>query len=561
MKPSELLKNILEEESKRLKDLFDYPSYLAIHNLVRRMDVVISLTSRNTKSLQEDYSEFRAFFDYGWLPLLKHYYSKINLKDRLPFTLMTQELITLCDSSVSYSGKIEFCKQLLNYEKADLIKINRVNEREFSFAYLHKNSGIERFDNKSFSFYKDRIVERIIEVKKKEKPFDEKLIRKKVKNIVSSPDGNMIVYHTTEEIDDFYNQQGHFHMLRTQGYDEFGNKDSFGGIEYWRYVDLVELFMGTALMRIDACLELKEKVKTIDLHNTLSYTYYKNKIVQTYSNYLGLSKEVIEQIMSCLTLTKDNYESYLDYPSAPPPMFFEVSDNLLITSIAGCLTNPIILLNKELKRKYKKDYDKAVNNREDRFRNELFMFFQDKNIIKVPRGVNISFNNIHTDIDAIVFDIKTKTLGLFQLKWQDRYHHSMKERFSRISNLFDKANEWIGKIKSWVENNSDKSIISSLQINNQHKASPEIREVFIFVISRNQMNFTGVELDNSVAWSSWYQLIESQANIESNIANPIKEMYIKIKALEPKNRLKIDKLPQKGNLEVELGNYKIYHKQ
>jgi len=560
MKPSELLKNILEDESKKLKELFDYPSYLAIHNLVRRMDVVIPLTSRNSKSLQEDFSEFRAFFDYGWLPLLKHYYSKINLKDRLQFTLMTQELITLCDTSISYSGKIEFCKQLLNYEKADLIKINRVNEKEFSFTYIHENTGIEQFDNKSFNFYKERIIEKIIEVKKKEKPFDEKLIRKKVKNIVNSPDGNMIVYHTTKEIDDFYNQQGHFHMLRTQGYDEFGTKDTFGGIEYWRYVDLVELFMGTALMRIDACIELKEKVKTIDLHNTLSYTYYKDKIVQTFSDYLGLNKDTIEQIMSCLTLTKDNYEYYLDYPSAPPPMFFQVADNLLIISIAGCLKNPITLLNKELKRKYKKDYDKAVNNREDRFRNELFMFFQDKSIIKVPRGVNISFNNIHTDIDAIAFDPKTKTLGLFQLKWQDRYHHSMKERFSRISNLFDKANEWIGKIKYWVESNSDKSIISSLQINNQLKTSSEINEVYIFVISRNQMNFTGVELDDSVAWSSWHQLIESQANIGSNMANPIKEMFIKIKALEPKNRLKIDKLPNKANLEVELGDYKIYHK-
>jgi hypothetical protein len=36
MKPSESLKKIIEEETKRLKKLFDYPSYLAIHNLVRR---------------------------------------------------------------------------------------------------------------------------------------------------------------------------------------------------------------------------------------------------------------------------------------------------------------------------------------------------------------------------------------------------------------------------------------------------------------------------------------------------------------------------------------------
>ncbi|MFY9243670.1 MAG: hypothetical protein WAO74_11645 [Polaribacter sp.] len=559
MTPSESLKIILEEESKKLKELFDYQSYLAIHNLVRRMDVVIPLSSRASSSPQDDYAEFRAFFDYGWLPLLKFYYSKINLSDKLPFTLMTKEILSICDTSISYSGKIEFCKQLLNFEKADLIKINQVSDKEFSFTYLHKDSGIEQFDNISLNFYKDRIVEKIIDAKKKEKSFDENYIKEEVKRIVSSPDGNMIVYHTTEEIDNFYNQQGHFHMLRTQGYDEFDTKDIFGGIEYWRYVDFIEILMGTALMRIDACIELQKKVESIDLHNVLSYTYYKDKIVANFSNYLGLDKGVVKQIMSCLTLTKDNYEYYLDYPSAPPPIFFQVADNLLITSIAGSLTNPIVLLNKELKRKYKKDYDKAVNNREDRFRNELFMLFQNNRIVKIPRGINISFNSIHTDIDAVVYDAKTKTLGLFQLKWQDRYHHSMKERYSRISNLFDKANEWIGKIKYWIENNSAKSIISSLQINNQHKASTEIDEIFIFVISRNQMNFTGVELDSTVAWSSWYQLIESQANIGSNIDNPIKEMFVKIKALEPQNRMQRGEIPKQTTLVVGIGDYKIYN--
>lgn len=559
MTPSHILKEILDSESERLKELFDYPAYLAIHNIVRRMDVVIPLSSRSSKSPQNDYAEFRAFFDYGWLPLIKYYYSKINLSDRLPYTLMTRELLSFCDTSITYSGRIEFCRQLLHYEKANLIEIQKISHKEFSFKYLHENTGIERFDSISYDFYINRIVEKIIEKKKKQKPFDENYIREQVSKIVSSPDGNMIVYHTTEEIDEYYNQQGHFHMLRKQGYDEFDSKDIFGGIEYWRYVDFVELVMSAALMRIDACIELQKKVSSIDLHNVLSYTFYKDKIVKNYSNYLGLSEEIVEQIMSCLTLTKDNFEYYLDYPAAPPPVFFQVSDNLLITSIAGCLSNPMILLNKELKRKYKRDYDKAVNNREDRFRKELFMFFKDEHIIKIPRGINISFIDIHTDIDAVVFDVKTKTLGLFQLKWQDRYQHSMKERFSRISNLFDKANEWIGKVKYWIENNSKKSIISSLQINKENKISTEIEEVYIFVISRNQMNFTGVELDDSVAWSSWHQLIESQADIGSNINNPIKEMFIKIKALEPEKRLQREKLPNLSKLVIELVDCKVYN--
>ncbi|WP_203256882.1 hypothetical protein [Hyunsoonleella ulvae] len=350
----------------------------------------------------------------------------------------------------------------------------------------------------------------------------------------------MIVYHSTPILDEYYNQRGHFHMLRCQGYDDFGTKDVFGGIEYCRYVDLIEIIMGTSIMRLEACLELVKSYPKIDLHNILSYTCFQDREIKMYADYLDMSIKDVSQILSCVTLTKDNYNYYLDYPSAPPPMYFEVGKNLFIKSIAGVLTNPILLLNKELKRRYRSDYDKSVNKREDRFRSELFKFFPSDRIIKVPRGVNILFEGIKTDIDAIVYDTKTKNLGLFQLKWQDPYNYSMKERYSRISNLFDKANEWVNKMKYWVLNNDSKTIINSLQINNIKVKFSEINDVKIFVLSRNQMNFTGVELDDTVAWSSWHQLIESQASVELKLDDPITEMFVKIKALAPKRRVALD---------------------
>ena len=135
-------------------------------------------------------------------------------------------------------------------------------------------------------------------------------------------------------------------------------------------------------------------------------------------------------------------------------------------------------MNKELKRKYKRDYDRAVHNRENRFRNELFKIFPQENVIKIPNEINISFQNIRTDIDAVVFDEKTGTLGLFQLKWQDRYDYSMKERYSRITHMFPKANEWICKIKNWISLNDSKSILNALQIGSKLKSKIEI-----FIIS------------------------------------------------------------------------------
>ena len=226
-----------------------------------------------------------------------------------------------------------------------------------------------------------------------------------------------------------------------QGYDDFDNKDIFGGIEYWKYVTIVELIIGVGIKHTDACFMLKEENPRVLLENLLTYTQSKQRAISDYAKYMNWSEDEIKQIFEAITLTKDNFDYYLEYPCTPLPIFFEVGGELLIRSVAGCFSNPFSILNRELKRKYKKDYDKAVNNRENRFRNELFKLFPQNNVIKVPKEINISFNGIRTDIDAVVFDQTAGTLGLFQLKWQDRYGYSIKERYSRISNLFPKANE------------------------------------------------------------------------------------------------------------------------
>lgn len=561
MKPSELLKQKIDEEAKVLENNFGGESYWAIQNIVRRIDFILPLFWKREGWSEKEIDTYREFFNYGWAPVLKQYYTDINLNVHQPFPLMTDEMIFWADSNIQFSGKIEFCKQLLKYEKAGLISITSPKENEFTFSFLHEVTGIEQFDKMSMDFYKEQIVERIISEKKKAKSFDEEKIRRELRKIIKTPDGKMISYDSTPEIDEYYNQRGHYHILRLQGYDDFDTKDKFGGIEYWKYIDIIELVTGIAIMHMEACLELVKMNPEINLLNILSYTHYKDKAISSFSNYLGVSDHEIEQIFSCLTLTKENFDYYLEYPSTPPPMYFQVSENLTIRSIAGCLSNPFSLLNRELKRKFRIDYDKAVNRREDRFRNELFMFFPDERIIKIPREVNISYDGIKTDIDAVVFDSKTGTLGIFQLKWQDPYAKDMAERYSRMTNLFPKANEWVSKMKYWTTNNTSKTIINSLQINKQLKEKSEIKEICCFIISRNQMNFTGMEIDDeTVAWSSWYQLIESQVRIKTDIDDPIREMFVKIKSFSPEKRMKREELPQAENIEVQIGKLKVFYK-
>ena len=124
----------------------------------------------------------------------------------------------------------------------------------------------------SRDFFKEQIIERVIDQKKKDKPFNEQKIKAELRKIIKSPDGKMISYNTSPEIDEYYNQQGHYHVLRLQGYDDFDTVDKFGGIEYWKYVDIIELVTGVAIMHLEACLELVKMNPKVDLLNILKIT-------------------------------------------------------------------------------------------------------------------------------------------------------------------------------------------------------------------------------------------------------------------------------------------------
>jgi len=548
------LQSIIENEARKIKESFKGDNYFAVQNIVRRLDVFSSFSGG--KKVTREVGEL---FNFGWSNAIRPFFAELNLQTSHPFVEITQQDIAWADSAILFAGKLAFCKQIIEYEKAGFLEIVSPTTSEFGFRYLNPSVGIEYFERASADFFRENIVKKIIEEKKAKTKYDEKSIHKQLKSIIRNPYGKYISYNTTNDIDEYYNQKGHYHMLLLQGYDNFNTKDTFGSIAYWKYVDLIELIIGVAHMHRDACIELVRRNRNVDMHNVLSYNWFKDKTVKTYSDYLDVPVEEIEQIISCLTLSSQNYEYYMDYPSVPPPIYFQTSNNQLIRSVAGCMGNPIRLLNSELKRKFTKDYDEAVNRREDRFRRELFMFFPDQRIVKIPREINISFDGIKTDIDAVVYDTTTRSLGLFQLKWQDPFAQSMQERRSRISNLFPKANEWIDKMRIWTQSFDVKTILNALQITKYAPNARAVDNIYVFVIARNHIHFTGVKTNETVAWGSWYQIIESQAMVKANFDDPIKEMFVKLKMYSPELRIEREELPIRLNVDLKFGEYRIFN--
>lgn len=559
-KAATYIKEIIQTETLKIRDTFSGPSYHAIQHILRRLDFIILFYTDPPGKTEQEVDELRELYNYGWAPALKPFYTDLNIYTLQPFPEMYKEAMNWADGVIQFSGHIAFLNQLVDYEKADLIKLSIPKENEISFSYIVENAGLEYYDRKSHDFYRDMIVERMIDEKKKKDNLNEEEIKVKLREIIRNPKGKYISYDATPDIDEYYRKKGHYFILKLQGYDEFGEEDVFGGIEYWKYLDIIETLIGVAIMHTEACLELTKMNPKVDLQNLLTYTHFKDKTLDIYKNHFGAPQTEIEQIFSCITLNKENFNYYLEYPGASLPMYVQVSDNMLVRLIAGCLGNPFELLNRELKRKFEKDYFEAVNKREKRFRRELYHLFPHDNVIKIPKGIIIKIDGRETDIDAALFDTNTMTLGLFQLKWQDPFRKSMRERFSRITNLFQKATQWIEKVEYWLTNTEPKIILDTLDIKKYYKGEIHLTEVHLFVLSRNNMNFTNVDgMDDRVAWGTWYQMIESQAIVKSSSDNVIRDAFIKLKTLSPKNRMKNEKIPEIPNFETRFGKYRIYY--
>lgn len=204
-KASTYIKEIVENESLKVKDTFSGPSYHAIQHILRRLDFVLLFYSDAPGKTEQEVEELREFYNYGWAPALKPFYNALDINTFETFPEMYKEAMNWVDGVIQFAGHIAFFNQLVEYEKADLIKLEISKENEISFSYV-----VEYYDRKSRDFFRDMIVERMIEEKKKKDNLNEEEIKTKLREIIRNPSGKYISYDATPEIDEYYKKRALF---------------------------------------------------------------------------------------------------------------------------------------------------------------------------------------------------------------------------------------------------------------------------------------------------------------------------------------------------------------
>jgi len=527
--PINKLQSLLLLEAKRIENSTEADHLTSVIQIIKTIDYQYQF---NFGFGYLDAIQKLGKYEYGWGYVFSLFYKKYvgELKTK---NILKKNIIDWADSVVYLAGGIELCNQALSFEKAGLMQISLENHNNFRFAKIFENDH-EKYEliSLQYSHYKKSIkFEERLQLLEKETP----KVRNELINYISVCKKNGINYDLPTRLSEFYTESAFLLVNSTVTLDDFEEDDKFGGITYKDFINFVYYVQKAAIIHRDCCVALTNNNRTLSMRKILTQILDQRSIINQYCVATGFPYQKVMKLVECFTLNENNIETHLGYPKPIPAPFVKIKDDKLIISTYGCLKNPVYFLNRELKRKYPDDFFNAVNRREIRFRNQLYDIFKQDSFIKIHDNVIIKGPNgkIITDIDAVIFDKKSKSLGLFQLKWQDNFTTNFKERRSRISNLIAKSIEWIDKVDGWVKTELHKDALKILKINGEKSIS----KVHLFVISRNHVHFTNTELDDRATWASWFQVEEAADTVfvESS-GDQILDFVNKIEKLSPKKR-------------------------
>jgi len=324
-----------------------------------------------------------------------------------------------------------------------------------------------------------------------------------------------MTYDTNPDIDDYFMRLGKTEARKMLGADAFPPYAMFGGIEYSLYCRAVETMVGWSIKHVMFANLLLEKRGYLKPRNLLTLLNPKEKIVAYLESALRVEQKTCHQIIDAVTLSLENAQEQFNGASRfVMPAYIAVNSVQMMCPIWGTHFNPYMFLLAELKRRHQKEWFDNVNLREEQFRRELYLLFPNDRFVTVDRNISIKEGKREiTDIDAVIYDKQEKVLGIFQLKFQDLFGKSLRQRSNRKQGML-KANKWVINTLAWIEAHSIPELQEKLGFKGK---DTEIEKIYLFVVGRYAAHFSGKETpDDKAAWGTWYQIQRIMSRFENH---------------------------------------------
>jgi len=326
-------------------------------------------------------------------------------------------------------------------------------------------------------------------------------------------------------VDCYYRQLGQARVARFAYQHSYPADAAIGGATFGQYTAILALLIGWLHRECDRRAPDDDHAPTPQDERT---------IIAALAEALDADPATIGRALQPFILDRDNaaYHSALPGHAAPP--LIHLDEGRVVWSARGLLGEPLIFLARELRRRHAQEYHNSAHLREGVFRQDLYRLFGDRRFVLSARRVELKRRGAaRTDIDALVFDRKTGTLGVFELKAQDPFARSVEERQRQRDNFFH-ANHQVSAILEWVQRHGPDDLLARFDARAAKRF--HVQTVYVFVLGRYLAHFTGdPEPDRRAAWGSWPQALQVVENgpFDPDSRNPLGALFARLRDATP----------------------------
>jgi hypothetical protein len=322
-------------------------------------------------------------------------------------------------------------------------------------------------------------------------------------------------------IDRYYRQLGQAYVARFACQHSYPADAAIGGTTFGQYADILALLTGWLHHEQDRCAP-----------DGIPLPIPRNEraLVAALAGALDADWAAIGNALQALILDRDNAAYHSAFPGRAVPPLIRLDEDRVVWSARGLLGEPLIFLARELRRRHAQEYHNSAHLREGVFRQDLYRLFNDKRYVMSAGRVELKRSGeARTDLDALIFDRKTGTLGVFELKAQDPFARSAEERQRQRDNFFH-ANRQVSAILEWVQRRGADDLL--VRFDERAAKRFRVQKVHVFVLGRYLAHFSGgPEPDRRAAWGSWpqvLQIVESGA-LDPESRNPIGTLFARLR--------------------------------
>ncbi|MEH3091301.1 MAG: hypothetical protein PGN20_04470 [Agrobacterium cavarae] len=333
-----------------------------------------------------------------------------------------------------------------------------------------------------------------------------------------------IRYSSCRELEEYFEAQAEIRSQALPGNDAIPDDCKIGPLTFGQYRTAVVTGIARCLKHTAFVDTLLARPNPPTARDILTIYSFDRELREQWGGLLGLNDDEADVMLEVLGISTSDIEHLKSAPDCPQALLIRGGERCWHKPIFGGLNSPFPWITRKLQRTFRPDWDRAVNLREAAFREDLRALFPEPRFFMPPKPRVLRGNGrVLTDIDALIFDRLSGNLAVFQLKWQDSYETSLKERASRQKNLAKEGNFWIETVSQYCHGLSAKERALKLGLSKEMAASA--KEMRLFVLTRNGAKFSGGEAqDDRAAWLSWYDLLQHCHHLKVG-KDPVLELW------------------------------------